>query len=86
MAKIIENDDLNTFKLCQITLREMETLRFEYDMNLIQLVCHEEAVFILEHLVKVLEHEPGLKKRMVDYRDAHLGSQAIHLAAATGNH
>jgi hypothetical protein len=52
----------------------MVTLKFEYDMNLLQLVCHEEAVSILDHLVHELEHEPELKQKMVDYHDSHLGS------------
>jgi hypothetical protein len=64
----------------------MNTLRFDYNMNLIQLVCHEEAVNILNYLVGQLEHDSAAKRQMVTHRDGHLGSQAIHLAAATGNH
>jgi len=69
-----------------VTKLEMNTLRFEYNMNLLQLVCHEEAINILNYLVLQLENDRAAKKQMVEHRDGHLGSQAIHLAAATGNH
>jgi ankyrin repeat protein len=55
-------------------------------MNLLQLVCHEEAVNILQYLTEELENCNEVKEQMVTHRDSHLGSQAIHLAAATGNH
>lgn len=64
----------------------MNTLRFQYNMNLLQLVCHEEAANILNYLYLQLENDNSAKKQMVEHRDGHLGSQAIHLAAATGNH
>ena len=52
----------------------MNTLRFDYNMNLIQLVCHEEAVNILNYLVGQLEHDSAAKRQMVTHRDGHLGS------------
>lgn len=61
-------------------------LRFEYNMNLLQYICNEEAVKILRHLSWELESEPELKKALAEHKDSHLGSQAIHLASATGNH
>jgi hypothetical protein len=33
-----------------------------------------------------LQDDQQIKEQLVNYRDSHLGSQAIHLAAATGNH
>ncbi len=42
-------------------------------MNLLQLVCHEEAVSILQYLV-TLVIQPDMKELMVTHRDAHLGS------------
>ena len=86
IGEFVENDDLNGFKLWGVTKLEMNTLRFEYNMNLLQLVCHEEATNILNYLVLQLENDKAAKKQMVEHRDGHLGSQAIHLAAATGNH
>jgi hypothetical protein len=47
VSEIIENDDLSSFKLQLLTHEMLMNLRFEYDMNLLQLVCHEEAVSIL---------------------------------------
>jgi hypothetical protein len=85
IGEIIENDDLSKFIASQVTFKEILALRFEYRMNLLQLVCHEEALKILKHLV-TLVIDPEMKEQMVTYRDAHLGSQAIHLAAATGNY
>jgi len=49
-------------------------LRFEYNMNLLQLVCHEEAVNILNYLVFRLDSEISLKEEMINHRDSHLGS------------
>jgi hypothetical protein len=62
IAEFVENDDLNGFKLWGVTKLEMNTLRFEYNMNLLQLVCHEEATNILNHLVLLLENDKAAKK------------------------
>lgn len=86
LTETIEDDDLPKIKALKVTLDEIRTLRFEYSMNILQLVCHEESETILDWLTKdVLANEPTIRKELADYRDAHLGSQAIHLAATTGN-
>jgi len=55
-------------------------------MNILQLVCHEESELCLDWLTKdILANEPVIRKDLAEYRDAHLGSQAVHLAATTGN-
>lgn len=54
-------------------------------MNLLQLVCHEEAITILKFMAEQLANDMETKQLISTYRDAHLGSQAIHLAATTGN-
>lgn len=54
-------------------------------MNLLQLVCHEEAITILKFMAEQLANDSETKKIISTFRDAHLGSQAIHLAATTGN-
>lgn len=53
-------------------------------MNLLQMLCNEESVRILQHITPDLDSET--KKTLAEHRDCHLGSQAIHLASATGNH
>lgn len=52
---------MNGFKLWGVTKLEMNTMRFEYNMNLLQLVCHEEAINILNYLVIQLENDPSAK-------------------------
>ena len=54
-------------------------------MNLLQIVCFEEANFILDHLRQIFTNNSTAKRIMAQHRDSHLGSQAIHLAAAAGN-
>lgn len=62
----------------------MLTIRFHLDMNLLQLVCHEEAVNILAYITYVLQDDPDARHKMAEHRDSHMGSQAVHLAATTG--
>lgn len=82
----MEYDDLETFRQLSLTMEEIESFRFDCQMNLLQLVCHEESVSILEYLTQEVLHEfPEKRKEMASFRDDYLGSQAIHLAATTGN-
>ena len=53
-------------------------------MNLLQLVCHEGAVKILEILRKLFLGDEFAMSDIVNHKDAHLGSKAIHFAAASG--
>ena len=55
-------------------MQEVSQIRFEYNMNLLQLVCHEEAVQILNYLIIMLDAEVYLKETLVNNRDSHLGS------------
>ena len=48
---MIETDDLAGLKMWSVTAEEMQTLRFELNMNFLQLVCHEEAIEILKLMV-----------------------------------
>ena len=50
VAQSIENDDLQSFLSAKLTRSDIENLRFEYNMNLLQYICNEEAVNILRHL------------------------------------
>jgi len=40
---------------------------------------------MLKFMAEQLANDSETKKRISTFRDAHLGSQAIHLAATTGN-
>jgi ankyrin repeat protein len=53
-------------------------------MNLIQLVCHEGAVKILENLRKLFFGDEFAMNDIINHKEAHLGSKAIHFAAASG--
>ena len=85
ITQFVEDDELQGFKLWGVTRLEMVTLRFNYNMNLLQLVCFEEATKILKYMTQVLDGDDETKIQMSKHRDAHMGSQAIHLAATTGN-
>lgn len=54
-------------------------------MNILQLICFEEAIKILELLTRTLYHDSMIRFELGKQRDSHMGAQAIHLAAATGN-
>lgn len=61
-------------------------LRFQpYDMNLLQLICFEESTEIFSYITEVLTDDSETKLKMAQHRDTNMGSQAIHLAATTGN-
>lgn len=76
---------MEAFKFMMVTRKEYLDLRFNYHMNLLQLICFEEATLILDCLRQKFFDDPEAKMAMARHRDAHMGSQAIHLAAANGN-
>ena len=82
---IVENNDIESFRFLNLTRKEFLGMRFNYNMNLLQLVCFEEASLILEAMRHKFSNDEQTKKQMAEHRDSHMGSQAIHLAAATGN-
>jgi hypothetical protein len=41
---LVEADDLAGFKSLKLTVGEIEELRFDLQMNLLQLLCQEEAI------------------------------------------
>ena len=82
------NNNLDSFKFLKLSRKEYLNMRFKFennDMNLLQLVCFEEANLILEFMRVKFADDEAAKKQMAEHRDTHMGSQAIHLAAATGN-
>lgn len=50
IGEAIELDSLQQYKSLKVSLHEITLLRFEYNMNILQLICHEEAITILEFL------------------------------------
>lgn len=66
-----------------MTEDEYKTLRFRDNMNILQMVCHEEATCVLQYMKINLTE--SLRYQIALHRDDYLGSQAIHLAAATGS-
>lgn len=57
-----------------VTLEEMQSFRFELNMNFLQLVCHEESIEILKYMVQKFNGEDSAKREMTRHRDSHLGS------------
>lgn len=71
---MVQEDDLKSIMRLNLTVAEIEQMRFEHKMNFLQLVCHEEALEILKWLTIKLNEFPRIKSLMVQYRDGKLGS------------
>lgn len=75
ITEAIEDDDVQTLKRLRFSLEDVKSMKFEYKMNVLQLMCHEESIFTLDYMTKILlANEPSLRKELAEYRDAHLGS------------
>lgn len=85
IAHFIQLDDINSFRLLSVSKKEIQSLRFESNMNILQLICFEEAVKIFDMLNRNLSHDSKVRFELGEHRDSHNGCQAIHLAAASGN-
>ena len=85
VANLVKEDELQGFRLWGVKKEEMISMRFEYNMNLLQLACFEEATCILRYITEVLADDAQTRLSMGKHRENNLGSQAIHLAATTGN-
>lgn len=83
IREAIEDDDLDNLIKLAPTLNDIKDLRFDYKMNTLQMVCHEESIKILRWLTAQVPFDD--RRELAEYRDSHLGSQAIHLTATTGN-
>ena len=68
-----------------ISKQEVMSLRFKNDMNMLQLICSEESIAILDFVRAKFSNDKTSKQKLAQHRDKYIGSQAIHLAAATGN-
>ena len=85
VKKFVEDNDVESFRFLNLSKSEYLKMRFDSDMNLLQLVCFEEAHLILEQMRHKFANDQVAKRSMANHKDSHLGSQAIHLASATGN-
>ena len=45
---VVENNDVEQFRILMLSRRDCLHMRFNYNMNLLQLVCFEEANLILD--------------------------------------
>ena len=66
-----------------LSLKQILDCRFEYEMNILQFICKEGSIECLRALTEKVPL--AQKKELAGFRDQHLGSQAIHLAASSGN-
>jgi len=57
-----------------VTKKEIQTLKFDYNMNILQLICFEEAVKILEFLTRTLYHDNMIRFELGKQRDSHMGA------------
>lgn len=81
----IELDDIDSFRLLGVSRKEIQNLIFNFNMNILQLVVFEEAIRIFDYLTRFMINDSILRINLGKHRDSHMGSQAIHLAAASGN-
>ena len=64
LQNFVENDDVEAFRLMMLSRKEYLNLRFNYNMNLLQLVCFEEASRILESMRHKFANDDDAKMRM----------------------
>ena len=81
----METNDIEQFRFLNVMKDEVMKMRFDYNMNLLQLICFEEANLILDFIRAKFEGDIEAKRQLAQHRETSMGSQAIHLAAATGN-
>ena len=70
----METNDVESFRFMNISRNEYLKMRFAYNMNLLQLVCFEEANYILDQMRHKFANDHIAKKHMAEHRDSHLGS------------
>ena len=70
----IEKNDVESFRFLNLSKKEYLNLRFEYNMNVLQLVCFEEANLILDTMRHKFENDDIAKRAMAQHRDSHMGS------------
>ena len=74
MAHFVETNDIESFRFLGIQKNEVMKMRFNYDMNLLQLICFEEASLILDFIRAKFEDDKNSKKLLAEHRDAEMGS------------
>ena len=68
-----------------ISKQELLSLRFDNDENILQVICAEEAIAILDFVRSKFASDLPSKRKLAKHRSKGKGTQAIHIAAATGN-
>ena len=54
IAEIIESDDLKSLKGFNLSLKDIKDLRFEFNRNLLQIICFFDATKIMYWLTEKL--------------------------------
>ena len=70
----MENNDVEQFRSLMLSTRDCLNMRFNYNMNLLQLVCFEEANLILDAMRFKFADDEAAKFQMAQHRDSHMGS------------
>ena len=83
IKEAIEDDDLPSLLELRLTNVEFNQVRFAHNMNILQLVSHEQAKTIFKYLLTRLDTDS--LQRQARHRDSNLGALAVHLAAPTGD-
>lgn len=60
----METNDIEQFRFLGIQKKEVMTLRFNYNMNLLQLICFEEATLILKFIQAKFEDDMESKRKL----------------------
>lgn len=74
IAHCVEINDVEEFRNLNISKKECLSLRFNYNMNLLQLVCFEEASLILDQMRHKFANDDITKRTLAQHRDSHMGS------------
>ena len=60
----METNDIESFRFLGVQKKEVMNLRFNYNMNLLQLICFEEAALILDFIRAKFEDDINSKRQL----------------------
>ena len=60
----VETNDVESFRFLNLSKKEYLNLRFDYNMNVLQLVCFEEAHLILDTIRHKFANDDIAKRAM----------------------
>lgn len=81
----INDDDWQTLEALPISLEELVQIQFENGGNILNFAIDNERVAIVQHLAKMTEGRPDLKRELIEHRFRLDQFQAIHQAVSSGN-